>query len=85
MRAHNFTERMDTARDLAQVNRNRGLHTGKRAAGWDNKSRENLYRGMTELDMLELYYSQWRNEWKYAAVAAVEWALFGEDLGEFIP
>ncbi len=76
---HNFTERMDTARELAQVARNRGLHTGKRAAGWSNKSRANTYRGFTELDQLELWFKQWRHEWRYAALAAVDWALFGED------
>lgn len=72
-----FTERMAQGRELAQVARNRGQHTGKSARGWN-------YRrpAPVGLDRLQWEYDTWRKEWQYQAVAAVETALFAAELDE---
>jgi hypothetical protein len=70
-----FSERMAEAKELAQVDRNRGQHVGKPAAGWNYKRPD-----PTGLDRLEWEYTSWRKEWQYQCVAAVESALFAAEL-----
>lgn len=70
-----FTERMQTGRDLAMVARNKGLPVGKPAAGWARKPLS-IDRLEYELQHLEFEYESWVHEWKYMALAAVETAIF---------
>ena len=69
-----FTERMDQGRELAQVARNRGQHTGKSAAGWQFKRRL-----PTGLDALEAIYHTWRKDWQTECFCAVEYELFHQE------
>jgi hypothetical protein len=73
--AIDFTERMQTGRDLAMVARNKGLPVGKPAAGWARK-RPSIDRRESELQRLEFIFEAWVHEWQYGALAAVETAIF---------
>ena len=70
-----FTERMQTGRDLAMVRRNKGLPVGKPAAGWNRKPMS-INRLEAELQRLEYEFEAWVHEWQYEAMAAVETAIF---------
>lgn len=72
-----FTERMAQGKDLAQVRRDRGQHTGKSAAGWSYKRAQ-----LTGLDMVEAYYQQWRKDVSINAYLAVEYALLASDFDD---
>lgn len=69
-----FCERMELGKALAMERRNRGQHVGKCAKGWNVKRSQ-----LTGLDRLEWQFETWRKEWQYAAVAAVESALFAHE------
>ena len=73
-----FTERMDEGRALAMERRNRGLHTGRSAAGWGRKR-----PAPTGWDRLQWEYDTWRAEWQYACLAAVETELFAAEWAEW--
>ena len=51
-----FTERMALAKTIAQHNRNRGLHTGKAAKGW------NVRRPIANDQAA--WVARWRNSWR---------------------
>ena len=69
-----FTERMAQSREVAQVARNRGQHTGQVVPGWNARR-----LAMTGLDGLESYYQQFRADIQYNAFLAVERELFGDE------
>jgi hypothetical protein len=73
-----FTERMDEGRRLAVLRRNE-------CGGSPFRTVKNGLRRRaptSELDRLEHYWHEWHKDWQWQAYAAVEWALFGDDLKE---
>ncbi len=53
-----FTECMAQGRDLAQVARNRGQHTGRSAAGW------NVKRPIAAANDNAAWLAAWRRDWR---------------------
>ena len=78
-----FSERMEQGKLLAQIRRNRGQPSGECHESWNYQRSK-----MSPLDCLymetyrlESAYAAYK-EWQYAAVAAVESALFAYELEE---
>ncbi len=69
-----FSERMAQGRDNAANRRYNGKSTGSVAAGHKFKRPDPV-----GLDRLESEYINWRKDWQWQCLAAVEWALFGDD------